>query len=217
MAVDADATEHEVTEPVSSQEPDPRSGAGADPDVVAGEREDAADDGADESTAEGAARRTPLKAALGVGLAAFVALAAVAGWIGFRVYQDHRSDQERREFVEIARQGAVNLTTIDYQNADGDVQRILDSATGTFYDDFNNRAQPFIEVVKQAKSESVGTVVDAGLESQTDNEAQVLVAVNVTTTMADGAPQDPRSWRMRISVQKLDDSEFKVSNVSFVP
>ena len=178
MAVDADATDHEVTERVAND---------------------------------------ALKAALGVGLAAVVALTGVAGWCGFRVYSDHGSDQQRREFVEVARQGAVNLTTIDYQNVDGDVQRIVDSATGTFYDDFTSRAQPFVEVVKQAKSKSEGTVVDAGLESQSDGEAQVLVAVNVRTTMADGAPGDPRSWRMRISVQKLDNDEFKVSNVAFVP
>jgi Mce-associated membrane protein len=95
------------------------------------------------------------------------------------------------------------------------VQRILDSATGQFHDDFAKRAQPIIEVVKQAKSTSVGTITDAGLESQTADSAQVLVAVAVTTSNA-GAPQpDPRAWRMRVWVQRVGD-QAKVSNVEFV-
>ena len=66
------------------------------------------------------------------------------------------------------------------------------------------------------KSTTVGTVTEAGLESQTADDAQVLVAVTVTTSNA-GAPQpDPHAWRMRISVQKVGD-QAKVSNVEFVP
>ena len=36
----------------------------------------------------------------------------------------------------------------------------------TFYDDFHKRAQPFVDVVKQAQSKSVGTVTEAGVESE---------------------------------------------------
>ena len=111
---------------------------------------------------------------------------------------------------------ALNLTTIDHHQVDGDVQRILDSATGTFYDDFQKRAQPFIDVVKQAQSKSVGTISEAGLESESDDEAQVLVAVTVKTSNAGAPEQEPRAWRMRLSVQKVGE-EAKISNVDFVP
>jgi Mce-associated membrane protein len=151
-----------------------------------------------------------------VGLAVVVALAALVGWWGFRAQQSHQAQAQRSQFVQTARQGALNLTTIDWQRADADVQRILGSATGEFYDDFAKRSQPFIELVKQAKSTSVGTVSEAGLESQTADTAQVLVAVSVTTSYA-GAPQpNPHAWRMRISVQRVGD-QVKVSNVEFVP
>ena len=96
------------------------------------------------------------------------------------------------------------------------MQRILDSATGTFYDDFQKRAQAFVDVVKQAQSKSVGTIAEAGLESESDNGAQVLVAVTVKTSNAGAPEQAPRAWRMRIFVEKVDD-EAKVSNVVFVP
>ena len=150
------------------------------------------------------------------GLVLVVALAGLTGWLGFRTYQSHKAEEQRNLFLQVGRQGALNLTTIDFQQADKDVQRILDSATGTFYDDFQKRSQPFVEVVKQAKSKSVGTISEAGLESESENGAQVLVAVQVKTSNAGAPEQQPRAWRMRISVQKIGD-EAKVSNVEFVP
>ncbi len=144
-----------------------------------------------------------------------MALAGLTGWLGFRAYESRKAADERNLFLQVGRQGALNLTTIDYAHAEADVQRILDSATGTFYDDFQSRAQPFIEVVKQAQSKSVGTISEAGVESVSDNEAQVLVAVTVKTSNAGAAEQEPRAWRMKITVQKVGD-EAKVANVRFV-
>jgi Mce-associated membrane protein len=151
-----------------------------------------------------------------LGLLVIVMLAALVGWFGYRFHQAQQAQAQRSEFIRVARQGALNLTTIDWQRADSDVQRILDSGTGEFYDDFDKRSKPFVDLVKQAKSASVGTVTEAGLESQTADGAQVLVAVTVTTSYV-GAPQpDPHEWRMRISVQRVGDQD-KVSNVEFVP
>jgi Mce-associated membrane protein len=150
------------------------------------------------------------------GLVLVVALAGLTGWLGFRTYQSHKADEQRKLFLQVGRQGALNLTTINFEHADADVQRILDSATGTFYDDFQKRSQPFVAVVKQAQSKSVGTIAEAGLESESGDGAQVLVAVTVKTSNAGAPEQAPRAWRMRISVQKVGD-EAKVSNVEFVP
>ncbi len=174
------------------------------------------EEASDEEAAPAKPRMSHLRLATIVGLVLVVALAALTGWLGFRTYQSHKADEERNLFLQVGRQGALNLTTIDWQQADANVQRILDSATGTFYDDFQKRAQPFVEVVKQAQSKSVGTIAEAGLESESDNGAQVLVAVTVKTSNAGAPEQAPRAWRMRISVQKVGD-EAKVSNVEFVP
>ena len=150
------------------------------------------------------------------GLVLVLALGGLTGWLGFRAYQSHQADELRKLYLQVGRQGALNLTTIDFQQADADVQRILDSATGTFYDDFQARAQPFVEVVKQAQSKSVGTIAEAGLLSDSENEAEVLVAVTVQTSNAGAPEQAPRAWRMRITVEKVED-EAKVANVEFVP
>ncbi|CAN5589363.1 hypothetical protein BH09ACT7_BH09ACT7_56520 [soil metagenome] len=151
-----------------------------------------------------------------IGLVVVLALAGIVGWLGFRAFESHKAAEQRELFLQVGRQGAVNLTTIDFEHADADVQRILDSATDTFYDDFSKRSQPFVDVVKQAQSKSVGTVTSAGLESESGDNAQVLVAVTVKTSNAGAAEQQPRAWRMRILVKKVGD-EAKVSNVEFVP
>jgi Mce-associated membrane protein len=176
------------------------------------------EEAADEEAGPAKPRMSHLRLATIAGLVLVVALAGLTGWLGFRTYQSHQADEQHKLFLQVGRQGALNLTTIDWQQADKDVQRILDSATGTFYDDFQKRAGPFVEVVKQAQSKSVGTIAEAGLEpnSITDNGAQVLVAVTVKTSNAGAPEQAPRAWRMRISVQKVDDGA-KVSNVEFVP
>lgn len=179
------------------------------------------DDGVDpgEDDAKDAAARptsSQPRRAIVVGVMMVVVLVALAGWLGFRAHQSYSAHQQRQLFVQVGRQGALNLTTIDWQHADSDTQRILASATGAFYDDFSKRQQPFIDLVKKMQSKTDGTVTEAGLESASADNAQVLVAVSVKTSNNGVAEQQPRAYRMRISVQKNGD-EAKVSNVEFVP
>lgn len=169
-----------------------------------------------DATSATATASSPIRAAMLIGLAAVVAFAGLGGWLGIRTYQSHRAELQRVLLVQAARQGALNLTTIDYEQVESDVQRVLDSATGNFYDDFSRRSQPFIEVVKAAQAKSVGTITEAGIETDDDDETKVLVGVTVKTTNAGGAEQTPRAWRMRISVTQVD-SQPKISNVAFVP
>ena len=158
---------------------------------------------------------SPLGIAAIVGLALVLVLGGLCGWLGYRAYQARAADQLRQQFIETGKQGAVNLTTIDYAHAEVDVKRILDSATGTFHDDFSNRSGPFVEVVQRARSKSSGTVTEAGLESVNGDEGQVLVAVTVKTTSLDVADQPPRFWRMRLTVRRTDEGA-KIAKVEFV-
>jgi len=238
MAADADAPEGEMSDTETAKQPSAESDSSSPSDAsstkdklaLADDVEDdetsAAGSGPDQPGAVGededakpAKRRismSPVRIAIVAGVVTVLALGGVVGWLGFRTYQ-LRQDQEQRElFLRVGRQGAVNLTTIDWQNVNNDIQRILDSATGPFYDDFSKRSQPFIDVVKKVQSKSVGTVTEAGLESVSGNEARVLVAVSVKTSNLGAEDQPPRAWRMRIDVQKVNDGA-KVSNVLFVP
>ncbi len=236
MARDAAAPGDEVSESTTREEqPEPAEVDEADGETSeAGEAESeeaddvAADDDADVDTEQPAVdtdadeeapaklKMSPLRLATVAGLVILLALAALTGWLGFRAYESYQADQQRKLFLQVGRQSVLNLTTIDWQTVDADVQRILDSATGTFYDDFQHRAQPFIDIVKKAQSHSEGTISEAALESESSDQAQVLVAVSVKTSTAGAAEERPRAWRMRITVQKVGD-EAKVSHVEFVP
>jgi Mce-associated membrane protein len=203
MAEDADSAE-QIDEPTPPDEATDIEEYEADADLV---------DGAQVSARQWISGTRALTAA---GLAAIVALAGLGGWLGYRVHQDREAQAQRNLYVQVARQTAVNLTTIDYAEVDHDIKRILDSATGGFYDDFQKRSQPFVDVVKKVQSKSEGTVSEAALLSEANDQAQVLVAVAVKTTMAAAPEQEPHRWRMRLTVQKTGDGP-KVSNVDFVP
>jgi Mce-associated membrane protein len=165
------------------------------------------------STTTGVTERVE-RLALAAGVIVVVLLAGLVGWFGFSAYQAHTAEADRKAFVQVARYSAVILTTIDYEHADADVRRILDSANRTFYDNFSHRWEPFRDLFRQAHSKSVGTVTEAGLESQNGDKGRVLVAVTVTESNPWGQ-QEPQVWRMRITVRKMGDGA-KVSNVAFV-
>lgn len=161
-------------------------------------------------------RMTRGGALMALGVVAALVLAVVCGVMWIDVRADGRAESDRNTFLQVGRQGALNLTTIRWDNVDSDVQRILEGSTGAFHDDFASRAESFIAVVKQARSTSEGTVTDVGLESVDGSTAQVLVAATVKTSNAAAVEQDPRAWRMRVTVQK-DGDRALVSNVEFVP
>lgn len=219
MAADADSPDREVNDTETSQTPSQEAGS----DPVDSEDYDSAVKGTvrvdvDRDDDAGPAKRSvsPERLVLLVGLVIVLVLSGIVGWLGFGAYRVHKDQAERELFLQVGRQGAVNLTTIDWENVGADIQRILDSATGPFYDDFSRRSQPFIDVVKKVQSKSVGTVTEAGLESVSADEARVLVAVSVKTSNLGETDQPPRAWRMRIDVQKTAEGA-KVSNVLFVP
>ena len=160
--------------------------------------------------------RSPIGIALALGVAGSLVLAGVCGWLGYRAYQARAADQTRQSFIDVGKQGAINLTTVDYTHAEVDVKRILDSATGQFYDEFSSRSGPFVDVVQKTQSKSSGTVTEAGVESMNSDEGQVLVAVTVTTATGGAPDPQPRYWRMRLTVRKTDDGA-KIAKVDFVP
>ncbi|MCV7424017.1 Mce protein [Mycobacterium yunnanensis] len=184
----------------------------------ADEPEDGEEPGDVEESEHGDAPAEPAwsrRIAYAVVVAVVLVLTALTGWLGFRAYEAHRAVDQRELFLQVGRQGAINLTTIDYAEADADMQRILDSSTGGFRDDFAKRSQPFVDAVKQARSKTVGTVTEAGVESSSEDGAQILVAVTVQTSNAGAPVQEPRSWRMRVTVERTDDGP-RVSGVEFV-
>lgn len=164
--------------------------------------------------------RRPKWSTLAASVAIIVILVALAG-SGYMI-KEHRDAVRQRqraaEFVAAARQGVVTLTSLDFNNAKQGVQRILENSTGTFKDDFLKMADDFTKVVEQSKVVSQGSVQAAAVEldSMTKDSAVVLVASTSEVTNAAGAKQDPRNYRLIVTVTR-DGGQLKISKVEFVP
>jgi len=161
-------------------------------------------------------RVSDVRVALAAMISIVLVLGGLTGWLGSQADKSHRDQQQSAVFLAVGRQAAIDLTTISHTDVDSEVQRILDSSTGRFRDDFEKRAPAFIQVAKQAQSTTRGTVTAAGFESETADQAEVLVAVSVTNSYSGAQDQPARAWRMRINVEKVG-SGVKVSDVAFVP
>lgn len=222
-AVDPVDTEDAETEKADAKDREPTTGeAGA-----AAETEAGAEAGT-EAVPETATQRRRLRGRLkrpkwstaAAALAILVILGALAG-SGYMIKQHRdavRQHQRVAEFTAAARQGVVTLTSLDFNNAKQGVQRILDNSTGSFRDDFLKMADDFTKVVEQSKVVSQGSVQAAAvdLDTMTDNSAVVLVASTSEVTNAAGAKQDPRNYRLIVTVAR-DGGQLKISKVEFVP
>jgi Mce-associated membrane protein len=162
------------------------------------------------------ARRSTVAAT--VAMMVIVASLVLSGYM----IKGHRDASQRRdheaEFVAAARQGVVTLTSLDFNDAKSGVQRIVDNATGSFKDDFLKMAGDFVKVVEQSKVVSRGTIQAAAvdLNTMTADSAVVLVAATSEVTNAAGAKQDPRTYRLIVTMTR-DGGQLKMSKVEFVP
>ena len=59
-----------------------------------------------------------VRLALVAGLVAVLVMVGVTCWLGFGALASQRADEQRAEFLRVGRQGAVDLTTIDYTRVD---------------------------------------------------------------------------------------------------
>jgi Mce-associated membrane protein len=210
-----------------AQDDEEAAPATADADETAGETADATDsveaDEAPESTdateVEPARRRLALpNVATALTIAVVVAICGLLGVSGWMAWHHHNVLQERQRaaaYVAAARQGIVNLTSLDFNKAKEDVQRVLDTATGAFRDDFQKRAEDFESVVKDSKAVTEGSVAAAAVESMNNDSAVVLVLANERVTNIAGAKDQPRTFRFRVSVVH-DGDQLKLSKVEFV-
>jgi Mce-associated membrane protein len=146
---------------------------------------------------------------------AICALLGASGWMAWHHHNVLKEQQRSAAFITTARQGVINLTSLDFNKAKEDVQRVLDIATGEFRDDFQRRADDFASVVKDSKAVTEGSVAATAVESMNNDSAVVLVLANERVTNLAGAKDQPRTFRFRVSVVH-DGDALKVSKVEFV-
>jgi Mce-associated membrane protein len=151
-------------------------------------------------------------------VAALILICAFSGASGYIVWQDREATERRQRaanFVAGAKQGVINMTSLDFNRAKEDVQRLLDSSTGEFRDDFQRRANDFVSVVERSKVVTQGTINATAVESMDQHSASVLVAATSRVTNAAGAQDEARAWRLRVTVAE-EGGQYKMSKLEFV-
>ncbi|MGW5752178.1 hypothetical protein [Nocardia rhamnosiphila] len=162
--------------------------------------------------------RRPPGRVLGRTLAGMVVVAALVV-SGFSIWNHHRIGVEQAradEYLAAARQGVLALTSMDSGRAADDVRRVLDNSTGAFRTDFQTRSEDFTKVVEQSQVATQGEITASAVESMTDESAVVLVSAVSRITNSAGAQQEPRVWRLSVTVTR-DGPDLKMSKVEFVP
>lgn len=156
--------------------------------------------------------------AMPLAAATIVVTCALLGASGWMLWRHHTAVAERQQsaaYVAAARQGVINLTSLDFNHAQEDVQRVLDSGTGEFRDEFQRVAGDFASVVKDSKAVTQGSVKAAAVESMSKDSAVVLLLGNERITNSAGAKDDPRVFRFRVTVTR-DGDQLKISKVEYV-
>ena len=93
---------------------------------------------------------------------------------------------------------------------------MIDSSTGEFRNQFQERAADFTTVVQDSKAVTEGTVNGAAVESMDEHSAKVLVSAASRVTNKPDGDDRPRTWRLRVTVAE-DGGQYKMSKVEFVP
>ncbi|MDL9936213.1 hypothetical protein QSJ18_05615 [Gordonia sp. ABSL1-1] len=163
-------------------------------------------------------RRRPSRRAVAIAVMAVVSVAALA-FTGYANWNHHEATAEQtraQEFSDAAALGVTAITSLDFTHAQRDVQRVLDRSTGEFYTDFKNRSKDFASVIEKSQVTTKGKVTGTAVESLSGDTAVILVSATSDVTNAAGAQQEPRMWRLRVTVQDVNGTK-KISKVDFVP
>lgn len=189
--------------------------------------EDTESTDADESTAQqrrrfavrrpqGLSRSEWLVAGVAAAVTAVLALTAGSGYFLWQDRQMGDRHQLQAEYAAAARQGVVNLMSLDFNNAQSDIQRVIDSTTGEFHDDFASSTDDFLTVMQESKVVTTASVNATAVDSMTTDSAVVLVAASSQVANSVSNTPNPRVWRLSVTVNKVDD-QIKMSKVEFVP
>lgn len=162
--------------------------------------------------------RAPGLTAVAAGLVMLV-IAGLVSLTGLMVWQHRQvaAEQHRTaEYEAAARQGVVNLMSMDYTQAKESVQRVIDDSIGKFKNNFSDTAQDLIKALQDSKMITKVTVNNAAVESMDNETATVLVAA---TSHREGpnAPkedQQPRVWRVVVTLER-EGGQIKMSDVEF--
>jgi len=162
---------------------------------------------------------TPVRPAplgLVIGLVVVLVLLAAAALVGaVKLRAASQRDDARAAALGAARQEALNLTSIDGRDIDGDLKRVLAGATGGFATDFQQRATQLRTVLTENQVVADGHVLEAALVRGDLDTATALVVVDSTVKNKAAPAGRANTYRMQLDLERHG-SRWLTSNLQFV-
>lgn len=153
-----------------------------------------------------------------VGIVAVLCSVAMVA-VGALIWSHHRNalrhQQDRAEFAAAAEQVAVTLMSVDFDDPQTGVQRILDNAVDPFRSEFQSTTADFVRLSEDAKVTTKAVANAAAVQSISGDTAVVLVVTTSTVMTAEGVAEAPRSWQLKLDLRR-DGDRIKMSEVEFL-
>ncbi|MCV7322089.1 hypothetical protein [Mycolicibacterium confluentis] len=160
-------------------------------------------------------RRAALPALATVAVVAICGLLALSGVMA---WQRHAHDQDRQreaEYSAVARQGTINIMSLDFNDAQGSVQRVIDDSTGKFKEEFSSQSEMLVKALEQSKVVTEVKVDAVAVESMSEDNAVVLVAAQSVARNAQDERKAPQRFRVAMTLTR-DGGQPKISEVEFL-
>ncbi|MBA3744414.1 hypothetical protein [Sporichthya sp.] len=125
-------------------------------------------------------------------------------WLGLQVRSDHRDSSERREALAAAESFATTLSSYDHTRLEQDFAAVMANSTGSFKSEYTVASEALRTLITKLHGTASGKVLNAGLVSYGNGEAQVILFVDQTVT--NDSTKQPRldRTRMRLGLEKQD-------------
>lgn len=136
-----------------------------------------------------------------------VALLVLLGISARLAYVDRDSGDAAAAAATTGRSAATTFFTLDAEDPDAGIDRLLAMSTGQFRTDYEALRDQLVAQI-QEKGLSVAVAVPDGgtaLEFLDEQHAQVLVAVDTTTSLSAGGTELD-NYRIRVVLNRVDDT-----------
>lgn len=123
--------------------------------------------------------------------------------------------QRAAEFTAAARQGAVNLMSMNFNTAKQDVQHVIADSTGQLRGQYQDSAQQLVKAIQDAKVVTKVMVNAVAVKAMSHDSAVMLVAATTERHNVQDPVDRPATWRMTIFLDR-DGGQPKMSKVEFL-
>ncbi len=197
----------ETAEPTESAEESAEAGTESTEATESTETADAADAETGETGTKDAGAGKVRRAVVLTVLLCVLLLAVLvgAGFLGWKYYSGQAAETARIETVQVAKDATVQLLSYEPETVEEQLTSARDLLTGTFQESYTELTNDV--VIPGAKEQSISAVanVPAAASMTADSDrAEVLVFVNQTVIVGDGAPTATAS-SVKVTLEKAGD------------